>query len=133
MEQLFSKIPKLFLFIMNIALFLVGITLSVALVGTLVEILQQIYAVFMDTASYFNLIEEILSFFLYFEFVALVTKYFTNNFHFPLRYFLYIGITAVIRMLIVNHDTTWDTLILSGAILALVISLVLVAKYNTKE
>lgn len=133
MEQLFSKIPKLFLFIMNIALFLVGITLSVALVGTLVEILQQIYAVFMDTASYFNLIEEILSFFLYFEFVALVAKYFTNNFHFPLRYFLYIGITAVIRMLIVNHDTTWDTLILSGAILALVISLVLVAKYNTKE
>lgn len=87
----------------------------------------------MDTASYFNLIEEILSFFLYFEFVALVAKYFTNNFHFPLRYFLYIGITAVIRMLIVNHDTTWDTLILSGAILALVISLVLVAKYNTKE
>lgn len=133
MEQLFSKIPKLFLFIMNIALFLVGITLSVALIGTLVEILQQIYAVFMDTASYFNLIEEILSFFLYFEFVALVAKYFTNNFHFPLRYFLYIGITAVIRMLIVNHDTTWDTLILSGAILALVISLVLVAKYNTKE
>lgn len=133
MEQLFSKIPKLFLFIMNIALFLVGITLSVALIGTLVEILHQIYAVFMDTASYFNLIEEILSFFLYFEFVALVAKYFTNNFHFPLRYFLYIGITAVIRMLIVNHDTTWDTLILSGAILALVISLVLVAKYNTKE
>ncbi|HEM2460584.1 TPA: phosphate-starvation-inducible PsiE family protein, partial [Listeria monocytogenes] len=62
-------------------------------------------------------------------FIALIVKYFESHFHFPLRYFIYIGITAIIRFIIVDHSSATSTLILSGAILLLVAALFLA---NTK-
>ena len=61
-------------------------------------------------------------FFLYFEFIAMIVKYFNENYHFPLRYFLYIGITAMIRLIIVDHDHPIQTLFYSLVILILVIA-----------
>ena len=77
--------------------------------------------------------EEIVVFFLYFEFVALIVKYFKNNYHFPLRYFIYIGITAIVRLIIVQHDNPYSVLIWSGAILLLVISLAIAEKFIKKN
>ena len=62
-------------------------------------------------------------YFLYFEFIALIVKYFQSGFHFPLRYFVYIGITAIVRLIIVDHKSPLDVLICSAAILLLVITL----------
>ena len=62
-------------------------------------------------------------YFLYFEFIALIVKYFQSGFHFPLRYFVYIGITAIVRLIIVDHKSPLDVLIYSAAILLLVITL----------
>ncbi|MBE5100246.1 phosphate-starvation-inducible PsiE family protein, partial [Priestia aryabhattai] len=42
-----------------------------------------------------------------------------ENYHFPLRYFLYIGITALIRLVIVEHDNPVNTLLHTCAILVL--------------
>ncbi len=56
-----------------------------------------------ETASSYLLIEGIVIYFLYFEFIALIVKYFQSGYHFPLRYFIYIGITAIIRLIIVDH------------------------------
>ncbi|MNL71583.1 phosphate-starvation-inducible protein PsiE [compost metagenome] len=64
-------------------------------------------------------------YFLYFEFIALIVKYFESGYHFPLRYFIYIGITAIIRLIIVDHKNPFDTLIYAGAILLLVVTLYL--------
>lgn len=86
-----------------------------------------------DTGNYQHFIEEILVFFLYFEFVALIVKYFKNNYHFPLRYFIYIGITAIVRLIIVEHDDPKSVLIWSGAILLLVISLAIAEKFIKKN
>jgi Flp pilus assembly protein TadB len=46
-----------------------------------------------------------------------------TGFHFPLRYFVYIGITAIVRLIIVDHKSPLDVLIYSAAILLLVITL----------
>ncbi|AIQ12722.1 phosphate-starvation-inducible protein PsiE [Paenibacillus durus] len=70
-----------------------------------------------------DLLEALLIYFLYFEFIALIIKYFEAHYHFPLRYFVYIGITAMIRLIIVDHESPSDTLIYSGAILVLVVTL----------
>ncbi|AKG34579.1 phosphate-starvation-inducible protein PsiE [Paenibacillus durus] len=70
-----------------------------------------------------DLLEALLIYFLYFEFIALIIKYFEAHYHFPLRYFVYIGITAMIRLIIIDHESPSDTLIYSGAILLLVITL----------
>lgn len=74
-------------------------------------------------ATAYELLEGIVIYFLYFEFIALITKYFLSGYHFPLRYFIYIGITAVIRLIIVDHSDPMTTLLHSGAILVLVIAL----------
>jgi protein PsiE len=66
-----------------------------------------------------EMIGAIIVWFLYFEFIALIAKYFESKFHFPLRYFIYIGITAIIRLIILNHENPTGTLIYSLAILVL--------------
>lgn len=73
--------------------------------------------------SKLELLEGLLVYFLYFEFIALIIKYFEVKYHFPLRYFIYIGITAIIRLIIIDHESPMDTLLYAGAILVLVITL----------
>src|SRR5476649_1521837 len=78
-----------------------------------------------EQTSSFLLIEGIVNYFLYFEFIALIVKYFQSGYHFPLRYFVYIGITASIRLIIVDHKSPYDTLVYACAILVLVVTLFL--------
>ncbi|WP_075182880.1 phosphate-starvation-inducible protein PsiE [Pantoea sp. 1.19] len=86
-----------------------------------------------EPASSYLLIEGIVIYFLYFEFIALIVKYFQSGYHFPLRYFVYIGITAIIRLIIVDHKDPFDTLCYSGAILILVITLWLANSQRLKR
>ena len=123
------RISKLLLTIKNIALVGVGIALCIALINTLISLGFITWANIQGYSTYSLLIEEIITFFLYFEFIALIVKYFKNNFHFPLNFFLYIGITAIVRLLIIDHESSYDNLIWSVAIFVLVCSLVLVEKF----
>ena len=123
------KFSKLLLTIKNIALLGVGVALCIALVNSLINLGVITWANINGESTYYNLIEELITFFLYFEFIALIVKYFKNNFHFPLNFFLYIGITAIVRLLIINHESSFDNLIWSVAIFVLVCSLVLVEKF----
>ena len=123
------RISKLLLTIKNIALVGVGIALCIALINTLISLGFITWANIQGYSTYSLLIEELITFFLYFEFIALIVKYFKNNFHFPLDFFLYIGITAFVRLLIIDHESAFDNLIWSVAILVLVCSLVLVEKF----
>ena len=133
MENFSKKISNLFLWIMNIGLLTVGILLSFGLLIELKEIVVEGMKFITETGNDQHFIEEILVFFLYFEFVALIVKYFKNNYHFPLRYFIYIGITAIVRLIIVEHDDPKSVLIWSGAILLLVISLAIAEKFIKKN
>lgn len=123
------RISKLLLTIKNITLIGVGISLCIALINTLISLGYVTWANIQGYSTYSLLIEELITFFLYFEFIALIVKYFKNNFHFPLDFFLYIGITAIVRLLIIDHESAFDNLIWSVAILVLVCSLVLVEKF----
>lgn len=129
MIQLFSRVPKVFLFVMNAALILVGCILSISLALEVVDLFHLMIGLFQGTTRYEELIEGLITFFLYFEFIALIMKYFAHNFHFPLRYFLYIAITAIVRLLIVSHESALNLLLWSIAILILVFSLRLVADH----
>lgn len=72
-----------------------------------------------SSVNTYNIIEAIVAWFLYFEFIALIIKYFEAKFHFPLRYFIYIGITALTRLIIVEHEKSVATLVYALAILTL--------------
>lgn len=113
-------IAQILQFALNTALILLALSLCVLLA-------KEIYY-FIKMALYdpkirieFELLERILIFFLYFEFIAMIVKYFKEDYHFPIRYFLYIGITAMIRLIIVYHENPVHTLLYTLSILVLII------------
>ena len=133
MDKFAKNISNIFLWVMNLGLLIIGILLSFGLLIEAKEIFAEGMKFLASDGSYQNFIEEIVVFFLYFELVALIVKYFKNNYHFPLRYFIYIGITAIVRLIIVQHDNPYSVLIWSGAILLLVISLAIAEKFIKKN
>ena len=130
MNYFLQQVSTFFQWVLNFTLFSIGIVLTVAVLNTAFYIVTLIPGLFTTDVAYTTFLEEIINFFLFFEFLSLVVKYFKNNFHFPLRYFIYIGITAIIRLIIVSHESSKDLFLWSSAILALVISLVLVVRYG---
>ncbi|MBZ5750098.1 MULTISPECIES: phosphate-starvation-inducible protein PsiE [Metabacillus] len=112
-------IPKILQIVLNISLVFLSIILSFLLVKELV-ISSQIM-IESDTLDHQLFLASILTFFLYFEFIAMIVKYFKEQYHFPLRYFIYIGITAMIRLIIVEHNNPVHTLLYSLIILILII------------
>lgn len=121
MESYIKTTPKVLQTILNVSLILLSVLLVVLLV-------KEIYligdAVFFSELGGDNkyVLTGVLTFFLYFEFLAMIVKYFKENYHFPLRYFIYIGITATIRYIVVDHDSEVKTLYISASILLLVLS-----------
>ncbi|HGJ5862893.1 MAG TPA: phosphate-starvation-inducible protein PsiE [Arsenophonus nasoniae] len=78
-----------------------------------------------NPAQTYLLLEGIVNYFLYFEFIALIIKYFNSLYHFPLQYFVYIGVTAIIRLIIVEHKDSFSVLIYAISILFMVLALYL--------
>ena len=113
------KISQILQIILNISLTILALVLSIMLVIELVEFLKMIFSSKQRDYKYF--LDNILVFFLYFEFITMIVKYFEEDYHFPLRYFMYIGITAMVRLIIVEHEQPTDTLVFSLVILVLVI------------
>ncbi|MFJ7737959.1 phosphate-starvation-inducible protein PsiE [Lysinibacillus sp. NPDC097287] len=117
--KLIKAIPKGLQVFLNICLVLLALILSFLLIKELLEFLR----IFVEGSSndYKLFLANILIFFLYFEFITMIIKYFKEDYHFPLRYFIYIGITAMIRLIIVEHDHPVNTLIYSLVILVLIV------------
>ena len=119
-----TMVARILQTILNFGLLLLAVILIVFL-GKETYALIQVLFINTEQSSTYLLIEGIVIYFLYFEFIALIIKYFRSGYHFPLRYFIYIGITAIIRLIIVDHKDPMDTLVYSGAILILVVALYL--------
>lgn len=116
---------------LNVALVVLSIILTALLCK---EIINLFHLAFFETGkeAHFELLEGILVFFLYFEFIAVAVKYFQEHYHFPLRYFIYIGITAMVRLVVVNHEDAKQTFIYTVSILVLVISYFIISFLQEK-
>ncbi|TLU74875.1 phosphate-starvation-inducible protein PsiE [Mannheimia varigena] len=122
-HSMFGKIAsEIFQWVLNASLLVAGILLSYSLFAEA----YSLYELLLGNSEKFQVVEHIVIFFLYFEFLALIVKYFKSNYHFPLRYFLYIGITAMVRLIIVDHSNAIHTLLFSLSILVMIIALYLV-------
>ena len=119
-QQLVKAVPKSLQLFLNVCLVLLALILSFLLMKELIEFLNILLK--GGTSDYKLFLANILIFFLYFEFITMIIKYFKEDYHFPLRYFIYIGITAMIRLIIVEHDHAINTLIYALIILILIIS-----------
>ncbi|HEY3987306.1 phosphate-starvation-inducible protein PsiE [Cedecea sp.] len=79
-----------------------------------------------------SLLEGIVTYFLYFEFIALIIMYFKSRYEFPLQYFIHIGITALIRLIIIEHKGPAEVLAYAGSILLMVIALY-IASFRVRD
>lgn len=118
--QLVKAVPKSLQLFLNVCLVLLALILAFLLMKELIEFVNIL--ILGGTSDYKLFLANILIFFLYFEFITMIIKYFKEDYHFPLRYFIYIGITAMIRLIIVEHDHPINTLIYALIILILIVS-----------
>ncbi|PLT34084.1 phosphate-starvation-inducible protein PsiE [Bacillus sp. V5-8f] len=114
-----NRIINGFQYILNGSLIILGLMLTLAMIRELWMIVLEVTGTSLEVH---NLLQEILVFFLYFAFLSTIVKYFREGYHFPIRYLLYIGITATLRFIIVNRDDPMDNFILSLVILVLMIA-----------
>ena len=89
--------------VLNLGLLCLGIILIVFLGKETLHLADVLFT--PEPTSKYRLVEGLVVYFLYFEFIALIVKYFQSGFHFPLRYFVYIGITAIVRLIIIDHES----------------------------
>ena len=80
-------------------------------------------------------IDDILLLFIYLELGAMVGIYFKTN-HMPVRFLIYVGITALTRMLIAdiqhNHTPNMGIILVSGGIMLLALA-TLVIRYGSAK
>ncbi|MEA3387092.1 MAG: phosphate-starvation-inducible PsiE family protein [Patescibacteria group bacterium] len=79
-----------------------------------------------------QLLHEIVTVFIYIEIVAMVIKYFEENYHFPLRYIIYIAITALARHIIGDFEHAYDYSI-AILLLAVAYGILKVVSYVIKD
>ena len=127
-ENQLEKLPKIVIGILEVVLSTALIALAVVLVIALAKITYSLALMVINPSSVvpYAVAEEAVMFFLYFGFIGLIVQYFKSGYHFPLRYFIYAGITAMLRLIIVNHESASETILFAGAILIMVIALCLI-------
>ena len=100
-----------------VALFIIGCMVAWSAVHTVIDIL---------TVKQYATIDDILLLFIYLELGAMVGIYFNTN-HMPVRFLIYVAITALTRLLIsdIQHDhkADMDLIIITGSILILAFSI----------
>ena len=116
-----TTIPAALQWVLNIGMLCLAIILLVFL-GKESWFLAKTFFNITMVKSY-DFVEGLLTWFLYFEFIVLIVKYFQSGNHFPLRYFVYIGVTAIVRLIIVHYDSPMNVLLYSLSILILVVTL----------
>ncbi|NAR79987.1 phosphate-starvation-inducible protein PsiE [Acinetobacter haemolyticus] len=103
-----------------IALFIIGCMIAWSAVHTVIEML---------TVKQYASIDDILLLFIYLELGAMVGIYFKTN-HMPVRFLIYIAITALTRLLIADiqhhHKASMDLVIITGSILILAFAILVV-------
>lgn len=109
--------------ILDIILMILAGLMIIAMFKQLYVLGQSTFAHF-DKNSFETIIHGSLSFFMYFEFTMMIKKYVDEDRHIPIRYLIYIAITAILRQEMVVHDNAMETLILSVAIFLLVATLI---------
>ncbi|OOF53173.1 MULTISPECIES: phosphate-starvation-inducible protein PsiE [Rodentibacter] len=131
-ENQLEKLPAFVINILKYVLSTALIALSIVLIIALGKITYSLALMVINPSTVvpYALAEQAVMFFLYFGFIGLIVQYFKSGYHFPLRYFIYAGITAMLRLIIVSHENAVDTLLFAGAILIMVIALCLVLYSN---
>ncbi len=119
--NLLSKIS--FMFLMVVGLLMVYFLFR--------EVYNLVLLAFLSESEvhYYDILESILSFFIFFEFLTLIITSLRNKGHVSLIFLLSLGITSLIRLLLTYHERLVGVLLIASAILILIIGVFVVKKF----
>lgn len=117
-----KHLEKSYNVVLGIGMLVLGIIMFGFFLKDVWQLAQLLWQVNL-TDNFYNITRLILETFLFFEFVVLTQEYFLKN-HISLENFMYIGITAMLRNLLVYHDDTLGILIQSVAIGLMILVLI---------
>ena len=121
-DQRFGILKKYVNLVLDIVLGMLAILILIFMIRQLIDI-----STFIDkpmTPKNLSIVmQEVVAFFMLFEFIMMVIRYIQEGHHIPIRYLILICITAILRQLMVIHGDGVQTLLLSTSILLLVIVL----------
>ncbi|ADG39839.1 MULTISPECIES: phosphate-starvation-inducible protein PsiE [Leuconostoc] len=127
-----QKVANYFEYILNVFMISIGFVIFGFLLREIYNLAYLLLTI-DDLRAHFNEITEAtLAVFLFFEFMSLVREYFIKDAHISMESFLYIGVTALIRAILVYHDQTYKTLLLAISIFLLVIALTIYRFFREK-
>lgn len=119
--------------VLLIIMAILGIALMVAEIYGIALMVAEIYGIALDViptkSDGHKILKSIFLFFIYFEIVAMIVKYFEENYHFPFRYLLYIAATGTVRFLILEHTYMIEA---ATTIFILVVTYVILEYKNKK-
>jgi len=104
-----------------LALFAIGATI----------VWSAVYAFLEMAAKGHAAIPDILLLFIYLELGAMVGIYFKTN-HMPTRFLVYVGVTALVRILVVHHESDVGIVFVSAGIVLLAVAS-LVFRYGSSK
>lgn len=121
-EQRFGIMKKYVNWVLDIVLGVLALLILIFMIRQLIDIGTFINKP-MTPKNLSIVMQEVVAFFMLFEFIMMVIRYIQEGHHIPIRYLILICITAILRQLMVLHGDAVQTLLLSVSILSLVIVL----------
>ena len=114
--KLRDKLAKYSQYFINVIFIIITLVTAVYLCSELYKFTVEILFSEIKNKKF---IEEIFYLLIIIEVMFIGIKYFSENLHIPKRYFLYIGITTLVKEIFINPE---NALLYTGAILLLVIA-----------
>lgn len=118
----YKHLEKGYNIFLGVGMLILGIIMFGFFVKDLWILVQMVWQTDLQK-NFYSIARLILETFLFFEFVVLTQEYFLQK-HISLQNFMYIGITAMLRNLLVYHDDTMGILIQSISIAIMILVLI---------
>ncbi|GAA3627511.1 phosphate-starvation-inducible protein PsiE [Lactobacillus hamsteri] len=128
LEEITKQFGHLLQGLLILAMAILGIILIFALFRELVPLVQEVISGSI-TSSNNKILDEVIVFFLLFEFTAMTISALMHHGHTSINFLLGLGVTALTRNLLTAHGNIEDILINSVSILLLAISMVVYNKH----
>lgn len=111
-----------------LALILVGLLITFFIFKEIFNMIMLVFKAEMPT-QYYKILDSVLSFFIFFEFLTLIITSIKHKGHVSLIFLLSLGVTALIRVVLTYHDNLIGTLAVSVSILILIVGIVILKRF----
>lgn len=122
-----KRISQIFEFILDIGMSIIGVVMVILFVRQLINVSTLIIGPHFE-ANLPEITDGSLMLFLFFEIIVIAKEYYVKDAHLSIETFLFVAITALVRVILIKHDNYIETLMLSLSVLILILTLVFYRK-----